>query len=153
MADAVRPGSKEDRANREADEKARDAQAEADARREVDDLHARPPLPGGRPGSTSSPIDLPRTPGEASDAGLAIPPADAVDPALAVLRPQYEALGLPVGASLERIESTYRTLKDRWNPEKITDDPVAQARARQEDARLDEAYLTLRKALVRERRL
>ena len=65
----------------------------------------------------------------------------------------YAVLGLPAGANLGRVESAYRRLKERYKPEQFADDAVKGARARQQDARLDEAYHTLRQALVRERRL
>ena len=77
-------------------------------------------------------------------------PAAAADDAVVVA---YAVLGLPAGANLGRVESAYRRLKERYKPEQFADDAVKGARARQQDARLDEAYHTLRQALVRERRL
>lgn len=89
----------------------------------------------------------PTRPGVArTEAGM----AGTMDPSLA---PHYETLGLPAGADMERVEHAYRQLKERWNPQRHAADPIEQARARQQDARLDEAYLALKRALVRERRL
>ncbi|HHX41190.1 MAG TPA: J domain-containing protein [Armatimonadetes bacterium] len=81
------------------------------------------------------------------------PQAKSPPPGLAALASHYATLDLPPTANLEQVGRAYRRLKARCNPEQFSDDPVQQARARQEEARLDEAYLTLRKALARERRL
>ena len=69
------------------------------------------------------------------------------------LAAHYATLGLPAGSGMERVEHAYRRLKERWNPEHHADDPARQAQARQQEARVEEAYQALKQALVRERRL
>ncbi|MDH7571866.1 MAG: J domain-containing protein, partial [Armatimonadota bacterium] len=112
-----------------------------------------------RPATTGTPSEVdaalpPVQPGptrvEGPDYPLEEPVAGVEGPSLAAC---YAVLGLPPGSSIERVEHAYHRLRAENDPERLADDPLAQARAQQRVAQLDEAYLTLRAALVRERRL
>jgi len=146
-----------DRAHRDAREEVEQACAEMEARAEIE---ARA-LNGGTPPPVATPreLRLPETPTVDGRSPEGTPTLDlgahakSPPPGLAALASHYAALGLPPTANLEQVGRAYRRLKERCNPEQFPDDPIQQARARQEEARLDEAYLTLCKALARERRL
>lgn len=136
--------------------------AEEEARAEIE-AHAQRPEPGRLIFPPSPSETLPRASDLSSSIGetqatirpeptpaVPTPQRGASDPTLTV---HYLVLGLPVGANILEVERRYRRLKEECQLEACGDDPVAQARARQKEARLDEAYHALRQALVRERRL
>lgn len=145
-----RPDRSEQKARKEV-EQARaemDARAEIEGRSRTDDL-VLPNPPADR-------LKLPETPstGERDrEASVSLDLGRQATTAPGELTPHYAALDLPPTATLEQVGHAYRRLKARCDPEQFAGDPVRQARARQEEARLDEAYLTIRGALVRERRL
>ncbi len=122
-----------------------EAIAEAEARAQAQaEIEARLSLPS--PGRTAPP---PEVHAPLPDPPTAEPLATTPDP----LAAHYATLGLPAGSGMERVEHAYRRLKERWNPEHHADDPARQAQARQQEARVEEAYQALKQALVRERRL
>lgn len=145
-----RPDRVERQAREEVDEARAEmeARAELEARSQVDDL-AVASAPPDR-------LELPETPAASArdrDASVSLDLGPQPAAAAGELAPHYATLELPPTANLEQVGHAYRRLKARCDPEQLADDPVRQARARQEAARLDEAYLTIRGALVRERRL
>jgi tetratricopeptide (TPR) repeat protein len=52
----------------------------------------------------------------------------------------YELLGLKPGASKEEIKQAYKDLLTVWNPEKFTNEPSLQQKAREKTKEIDEAY-------------
>jgi len=152
MGDSLRRPSREERQAREEVEQ---ALAEQQARAEIEGLGVPPPeAPGGvpLPGSDRlGELPPPASGTQAPPTGFSLPQSY-VPPADPALVPHYKTLELPLSASLEQIEHAYRRLKAQCDPSR-TADPLQQARARQQEARLDEAYLSLRRALARERRL
>jgi len=154
VGDSFRRPSREER---DAREELEEAMAERAARAEVEGLGVPPPAPAGLSDAVASSgsdrlAELPggtACPGPATTFSLPQRQAPA-DPALA---PHYAVLELPAGATLEQIEHAYRRLKAQLDPAQCANDPLKLARARQQEARLDEAYLSLRQALVPVRRL